>query len=50
MGITKKHLKILECYEYDDYVLDELIEILGISKNRIQTYTLDLYQHYKVKK
>lgn len=50
MGITKEHLKILECYEYDDYTVKELKRILNISENRIRLYTLELLQYYQVTK
>lgn len=48
MGIIKEHLKILECYEYDDYIVKELEEILDIPESRIRLYTLELFEYYKV--
>lgn len=49
MGIKKEHLKILECYEYDDYTVKELKKILDIPENRIRLYKLELFEYYQIK-
>ena len=48
MGIKKIHIKILECYEYDDYTVKELKRILGISEKKIRLYTNELYEYYGI--
>ncbi|WP_448820744.1 hypothetical protein [Cetobacterium sp.] len=45
MGIKKIHIKILECYEYDDYTVKELKGILGISEKKIRLYINELYEY-----
>lgn len=49
MGIKKEHLKILECYEYDDYTVEELKRILNISEKKIREYIRELYEYYNIK-
>lgn len=49
MGIIKEHLKILECYEYADYTIKELKQILDIPENRIRLYITELCEYYEVK-
>lgn len=36
MVIRREHIKIIECYEYDDYTIKELETILNISSTRIR--------------
>lgn len=48
MGIMKEHLKILECYEYADYTVKDLKQILDISESRIRLYTIELCEYYGI--
>lgn len=49
MRIKKNHLKILECYEYDNYTVEELKRILNVSEKKIREYIRELYEYYHIK-
>lgn len=48
MVIRREHIKIIECYEYDDYTTKELETILNISSTRIRLYTYELCDFFNV--
>lgn len=48
MIIRREHIKLIKCYEYDDYTIKQLEGILNISGSRIRLYTYELCEFFNV--
>lgn len=49
MKITKEHIKIIECFFYDNYSFKEVSMILGIPEYKIRRNLNEVYVYYNVK-
>lgn len=48
MIIRREHIRIIKCYEYDNYTIKQLEGILNISGSRIRLYTYELCEFFNV--
>ena len=48
MKLVKEHLKILKCFFYKDYSIEEVSDILGISQHKIRRHLKELFDYYNV--
>lgn len=47
MKLIKEHLKILKCFFYEDYSIEEVSDILNISEHKIRRHLNELYLHFQ---